>query len=81
MTISPDLNGRVAENSLAATDATIAAKKKLAPSQVAIAFCNQRRFLTSSIIGATSIEHFSEQPAMPDRFPGPVSDRRSHLFR
>jgi aryl-alcohol dehydrogenase-like predicted oxidoreductase len=61
MTINPDLYGRVNEISLAATDAyvTIARKHNLDPSQMAIAFCNQRPFVTSSIIGATSIEQLA----------------------
>ena len=61
MTISPDLNGRVTENSLLATDAyvSIAQKHNLDPSQMAIAFCNQRPFVTSSIIGATSIDQLA----------------------
>ncbi len=58
MTISPDLNGRVSETSLTVADAYVAIAKKynLNPSQMAIAFCNQRPFVTSSVIGATSIE-------------------------
>jgi aryl-alcohol dehydrogenase-like predicted oxidoreductase len=61
MTINADLNGRVNEISLAATDAyvTIAKKHNLDPSQMAIAFCNHRPFVTSSIIGATSIEQLA----------------------
>ena len=34
----------------------IARKHGLDPAQMAIAFCNQRPFVTSSIIGATSLE-------------------------
>ena len=61
MTISSDLNGRVTENSLAATDAyvAIARKHNLDPSQMAIAFCNQRPFVTSSIMGATTLEQLA----------------------
>ena len=61
MTIDPDLYGRVNEISLAATDTYIAVAQKhnLDPSQMAIAFCNQRPFVTSSIIGATSIEQLA----------------------
>ena len=61
MTINPDLYGRVNDISLAATDAYIAVAQKhnLDPSQMAIAFCNQRPFVTSSIIGATSIEQLA----------------------
>jgi aryl-alcohol dehydrogenase-like predicted oxidoreductase len=34
----------------------IASKHGINPAQMAIAFCNQRPFVTSSIIGATSLE-------------------------
>ena len=61
MTISSDLNGRVTENSLAATDAyvAVAGKHSLDPAQMAIAFCNQRPFVTSSIMGATTMEQLA----------------------
>ncbi len=61
MTISADLNGRANEISLAAADAyvAIAEKHNLDPSQMAITFCNQRPFVTSSIIGATSLEQLA----------------------
>ncbi len=61
MTISSDLNGRVTENSLAATDAYVAVARKhdLNPAQMALAFCNQRPFVTSSIMGATSMEQLA----------------------
>ena len=61
MTISADLNGRANEISLTAADAyvAIAEKHNLDPSQMAIAFCNQRPFVTSSIIGATSLEQLA----------------------
>ncbi|MDH5356043.1 MAG: aldo/keto reductase [Gammaproteobacteria bacterium] len=61
MTISADLNGRANEISLAAADAYVAIAEKhgLDPSQMAIAFCNQRPFVTSSIIGATSLDQLA----------------------
>jgi aryl-alcohol dehydrogenase-like predicted oxidoreductase len=61
MTINADLYGRVNKISLAATDAYVAVAKKhnLDPSQMAIAFCNQRPFVTSSIIGATTLEQLA----------------------
>ena len=61
MTITSDLNGRITENALAATDAyvSVAAKHNLDPSQMAIAFCNQRPFVTSSIMGATSMQQLA----------------------
>jgi aryl-alcohol dehydrogenase-like predicted oxidoreductase len=61
ITISPDLYGRISDNSALAVDAyiDIAEKHDLDPSQMAIAFCNQRPFVCSSIIGATSIDQLS----------------------
>ncbi len=58
ITITPDLYGRVNATAWDAVDAyiEIAGKHGLDPTQMAIAFCNQRPFVTSSIIGATSIE-------------------------
>ncbi len=68
MTISPDLNGRVNEASLDAADAYVAIAEKhgLDPSQMAIAFCNQRPFVTSSIIGATNLEQLAINMAASD---------------
>ena len=37
----------------------IASKHGIDPAQMAIAFCNQRPFVTSSIIGATSIQQLA----------------------
>jgi aryl-alcohol dehydrogenase-like predicted oxidoreductase len=61
MTINPDLHGRVSEYSNPAVDAyvEIARKHDLDPSQMAIAFCNQRPFVCSAIIGATTLEQLS----------------------
>ncbi|MCP4489634.1 MAG: aldo/keto reductase [Gammaproteobacteria bacterium] len=61
MTISSDLNGRITENALIATDAyvTIARKHGLDPAQMAVAFCNQRPFVTSSIMGATTMQQLT----------------------
>jgi aryl-alcohol dehydrogenase-like predicted oxidoreductase len=61
ITINSDLYGRISDNSVLAVDAyiDIAEKHDLDPSQMAIAFCNQRPFVCSSIIGATSIEQLS----------------------
>ena len=58
MTIIQDLYGRISENSGLAGDAYIevARKHDLDPSQMAIAFCNQRPFVCSTIIGATTME-------------------------
>jgi len=61
ITINPDLYGRVNEQSNAATDAyvEVAQKYGLDPSQMALAFCRQRPFVTSTIIGATSLEQLA----------------------
>ena len=57
-TINPDLWGRVSELSEAATRAyvDVAHKHNLDPTQMALAFCLQRPFMASTIIGATSVE-------------------------
>ena len=59
MTIDPKLFGRVHDSLWPVVDAYlgIARKHELNSAQMAIAFCNQRPFVTSSIIGATSLEH------------------------
>jgi aryl-alcohol dehydrogenase-like predicted oxidoreductase len=61
ITLNPDLNGRISEYSNPAVDAyvEIALKHDLEPSQMAIAFCNQRPFVCSTIIGATTIAQLS----------------------
>ena len=61
MRINPDLHGRVNEFSLPAVDAyiEIARKHDLEPAQMAIAFCHQRPFVCSTIIGATTLEQLS----------------------
>ena len=58
ITINPDLYGRVNQQANAATDdyVDVAQKHGLDPSQMALAFCLQRPFVTSTIIGATSLE-------------------------
>lgn len=55
---APDLHGRVNAHSLAATEKYVAVAKKhgLDPATMAIAFTLTRQFLTSTIIGATSME-------------------------
>lgn len=78
ITINSDLYGRVNEIAWQAVDAYIevARKHALDPTHMALAFCNQRPFVTSSIIGATSIEQLAlslgaadldlEQPVLDD---------------
>lgn len=61
LTIAPDLYGRVTDGTWSVVDAyvSIARKHGINPGQMAIAFCNQRPFVTSSIIGATSIDQLA----------------------
>ncbi len=61
MTINSDLYGRVHDEVWPIVDAyvDIARRHGLDPAQMAIAFCNQRPFVTSSIIGATSLEQLA----------------------
>jgi aryl-alcohol dehydrogenase-like predicted oxidoreductase len=61
LTLNPDLFGRVHDNIWPVVDAylAIAQKHGLDPAQMAIAFCNQRPFVTSSIVGATSVEQLA----------------------
>ncbi len=59
--INPDLWGRVSEISTAATQAyaDVAHKHNLDMTQMAVAFCLQRPFMASTIIGATSVEQLA----------------------
>ena len=61
LTITPDLYGRVNDGTWPVVDAyvSIARKHGINPAQMAIAFCNQRPFVTSSIIGATSLDQLA----------------------
>ena len=61
LVINPDLYGRVHDGIWPVIDAYVGVARKhgLDPAQMAIAFCNQRPFVTSSIIGATSIEQLA----------------------
>lgn len=65
LTINPDLFGRVHEGIWPVLDAYlgVAQQHGLDPAQMAIAFCNQRPFVTSSIIGATSLEQLASNIA------------------
>ena len=58
ITISSTLHGRVNDITWSVVDSYVAIARKhgLDPTQMAIAFCNQRPFVTSSIIGATSVD-------------------------
>ncbi len=68
LTLVPDLSGRVSDAIWPVVDAylAIAQKHGLDPAQMAIAFCNQRPFVTSSIIGATSVEQLANNLAAAD---------------
>ena len=68
MTLNPDMNGRYTEFSKPAVAAylEIAKQHNLDPSQMAIAFCLQRAFMTSAIIGATSMEQLKTNIAAKD---------------
>ena len=61
LTINTDLFGRVHDRIWPIVDAYvhIAHRHGIDPAQMAIAFCNQRPFVTSTIIGATSIEQLA----------------------
>jgi aryl-alcohol dehydrogenase-like predicted oxidoreductase len=65
LTINPDLFGRVHDGIWPVLDAYlgVARQHALDPAQMAIAFCNQRPFVTSSIIGATSLEQLANNIA------------------
>ncbi len=58
LALVPDLGGRVHDRLWPVVDRylAIAERHGLHPAQMAIAWCNQRPFVTSTIIGATSIE-------------------------
>ncbi len=66
--ITPDLFGRAADSAWPVVDAYVAIARRhgLDPAQMAIAFCNQRPFVTSSIIGATSLEQLAVDIAAAD---------------
>lgn len=57
MTLGPNLGGRVTENVWPAVDAYLALAQKygLDPTQMALAWCNMRPFMASTIFGATSL--------------------------
>ncbi len=61
LTISPDLFGRVSDSIWPVVDSYvgIAEKHGIEPAHLAIAFCNQRPFVTSSIVGATSVDQLA----------------------
>jgi len=65
LTINPDLFGRVHDGIWPVLDAYlgVAQQHGLDPAQMAIAFCNQRPFVTSSIIGATTLEQLANNIA------------------
>ncbi len=68
MTIHSDLYGRAVDSAWPAVDAYVAVARKhgLDPAHMAIAFCNQRPFVASSIIGATSLEQLENNLGAAD---------------
>ena len=68
LTINSDLSGRVHEEVWPVVDSyvSIARRHGIDPAQMAIAFCNQRPFVTSSIIGATSLDQLANNIAAAD---------------
>ena len=68
MTITPDLFGRVNDTIWPVVDAylAIAERHSINPAHMAIAFCNQRPFVTSSIIGATNLQQLAVNLAAAD---------------
>lgn len=59
--IGADLGERFSDDSSLVADAYVAIAKKhgIDPSQMALAFCNQRPFVTSTIIGATNLDQLA----------------------
>lgn len=68
MTVSSDMSGRYNEFSKPAVAAylDIAKRHNLDPAQMALAFCLQRAFMTSAIIGATSVDQLKTNIAAKD---------------
>lgn len=56
--VTPDLGGRISKTAFEAVDAytAIAERHGVDPAQMALAFCLTRSFMTSAIIGATTME-------------------------
>jgi aryl-alcohol dehydrogenase-like predicted oxidoreductase len=61
LSINPDMFGRVRDEVWPVIDSyvSIARRHGIDPAQMAIAFCNQRPFVTSSIIGATNLDQLA----------------------
>ena len=66
--LTPDLGGRYTPHALAAVEAylEVAREHGLDPAQMALAFCRTRPFMTSVIIGATSMEQLASDIASAD---------------
>ena len=62
MSINNSLNGRATDRAHAAVEAyaAVAACHGLDPVQMALAFCRQRPFMTSTIVGATSVAQLDQ---------------------
>jgi len=68
ITLFPDYTRYTNENGVAATEAYVALAREhgLDPAQMALAFVNSRPFLTSTIIGATTMEQLASNIASMD---------------
>jgi aryl-alcohol dehydrogenase-like predicted oxidoreductase len=68
LTLFPNFKRNLTEHAIAATEkyVNLARVHDLDPAQMAIAFVNSRRFLTSNIIGATTLEQLESNIAADD---------------
>lgn len=83
-TLNDSLNGRFQERSAPALDAylAIAEKHGLSPAQMALAFCIERPFMTSTIIGATSMQQLETNIAAAEvSLSATVRDEISDIYR
>lgn len=84
LTINADLHGRINNDTWTVVDKYVALAREhsLDPTQMAIAFCNQRPFVDSSIIGATSVEQLhSSLPASDLQLSKEVLDGIQQIYR
>ena len=82
--LTPDLGGRYTKCAEAAVDAylQVARTHRLDPAQMALAFCRTRPFMTSVIIGATSMEQLKTDIAAADiELPKVVLADIAHVYR
>lgn len=82
--INPTLHGRISEHSLAAVVAYVALAREhgLEPAQMALAFCATRPFMTSVILGATSLDQLrTDLGAAEVTLPAPLLDQIAAIRR